>query len=56
MANIQLTVILSMCARHALIMLFKLPIMLLSNAPNFSLLCPNYAQMFPVMLHKLMLS
>ena len=25
------------------IMLFKLPIMLLSNAPKYSLLCPNYA-------------
>ena len=40
---------------HTPIMLFKLPIMLLSNAPNIALLCPNYAPMFPVMLHKLML-
>ena len=30
-------------ARHEPIMLLKLPIMLLSNASNFSLLCPNYA-------------
>ena len=34
------------------IMLFKLPIMLLSNAPKFSLLCLNYAPLYPVMLHK----
>ena len=33
------------------IMLFKLPIMLLSNAPKFSLLCPNYAPLCPIMLH-----
>ena len=33
------------------IMLFKLPIMLLSNAPKFSLLCPNYAPVCPIMLH-----
>ena len=30
-------------------MLFKLPIMLLSNAPKYSPLCPNYV---PIMLHK----
>ena len=29
--------------RHEPIMLLKLPIMLLSNASNFSQLCPNYA-------------
>ena len=34
------------------IMLFKLPIMLLSNAPKCSLLCPNYAPLWPIMLHK----
>ena len=33
------------------IMLLKLPIMLLSNAPKFSLLCPNYAPLCPIMLH-----
>ena len=32
------------------IMLFKLPIMLLSNAPKFSLLRPNYAQLWPIVL------
>ena len=37
------------------IMLFKLPIMLLSNAPKFSLLCPNYAPLCPIMLHKMLL-
>ena len=37
--------------RPAPIMFFKLPIMLLSNAPNLSLLCPNYAQLCPIMLH-----
>ena len=31
------------------IMLFKLPI--LSNGPKFSLLCPNYAPLYPIMLH-----
>ena len=36
--------------RHGPIMLFKLPIMLLSNAPNFSLLCLNYAPFCPIML------
>ena len=29
-------------------MLFKLPIVLLSNAPKFSLLCPNYAPLWPI--------
>ena len=38
--------------RPGYIMLFKLPIMFLSNAPKFSLLCPNYALLCPVMLHK----
>ena len=36
-------------------MLLKLPIMLLNIAPNFYLLCPNYApfaQLCPFMLHK----
>ena len=33
------------------IMLFKLLIMLLSNASKFSLLCPNYAPLCPIMLH-----
>ena len=41
------------------IMLLKLPIMLLSIAPNFPLLCSNYAQLCPIMLqifsHKLCL-
>ena len=40
------------CSRPERIMLFKLPIMLLSNAPKFSLLCPNYAPLCPIMLHK----
>ena len=31
------------------IMLLKLPIMLLSNAPKISLLCSNYAQSCPIM-------
>jgi len=31
------------------IMLLKLPIMLLSNAPKISLLCSNYAQICPSM-------
>ena len=31
------------CTKPEPIMFLKLPIMLLSNAPNFSLLCPNYA-------------
>ena len=36
------------------IMLLKLPIvMLLSNAPNFSLLCPNYAPLCPIMLRSI---
>ena len=39
-------------SRPERIMLFKLPIMLLSNAPKFSLLCPNYAPLCPIMLHK----
>ena len=39
-------------SRPGPIMLFKLPIMLLSNAPKFSLLCPNYALLWPIMLHK----
>ena len=38
------------------IMLFKLHIMLLSNAPTFSLLCPNYAPLWPIILHKLTMS
>ena len=38
--------------RHEPIMLFKLPIMVLSIAPKFSLLCPNYAPLWPIMLHK----
>ena len=38
--------------RHEPIMLFKLPIMLLSNAPKFSLLCPNYAPLWLIMLDK----
>ena len=33
-------------------MLFKLPIMLLSNAPKYSLSCPNYAPLWPIMLYK----
>ena len=37
--------------RPAPIMLFKLPIMLLSNVPKYSLLCPNYAPLCPIMLH-----
>ena len=36
--------------RHAPIMLLKLPIMLLSNASNFSLLCSNYARLCSIML------
>ena len=43
------------CSRPEPIMLLKLPIMLLSIAPNFYLLCPNYApfaQLCPFMLHK----
>ena len=42
--------------RHGPIMLFKLPIMLSSNASNFSLLCLNYAPLCPLcssMLRKL---
>ena len=38
--------------RHKPIVLFKLPIMLLSIAPKFSLLCPNYAPLCPIMLNK----
>ena len=38
-------------ARPGPIMLFKLPIMLLSNVSNVSLLCPNYAPVCPIMLH-----
>ena len=34
------------------IMHFKLPIMLLSNAPNLSLLCPSWAPLCFIMLHK----
>ena len=30
------------------IILFKLPIILLNNAPKFSLLCPNYAPLCPI--------
>ena len=37
--------------RPAPIMHFKLPIMLLSDAPFFSLLYPDYAQLHPIMLH-----
>ena len=33
-------------------MLFKLPIVLLSIAPKFSLLCPNYAPLWLSMIHK----
>ena len=36
-------------------MLLKLPVMLLSNACKFSLLCPNYAPLCLIMLHKLLL-
>ena len=36
--------------RHEPIMLLKLPIMLLSNASNFFLLCPNYAPLCSIML------
>ena len=35
-----------MLIRHVPVMLLKLPIMLWSIAPNFSLLCPNYAPEF----------
>ena len=38
------------------LMLFKLPIMVLSNAPKIFLLCPNYAPFCPIILHKLLLS
>ena len=31
--------------------LVKWPIMLLSNAPKFSLFCLNYAPLCPIMLH-----
>ena len=34
------------------IMLFKLPVMLLSNAPNFFLLCPVMILLCSIMLHK----
>ena len=34
------------------IMLLKLPIMLLSNAPKFSLLCHHYAPVYPIKLQK----
>ena len=36
-------------SRHGPIMLLKLPIMLLSNASNFSILCPNYARLCSIM-------
>ena len=38
-----------LCCRPEPIMLLKLPIMLLSNAPKISLLCSNYAQSCPIM-------
>ena len=38
---------------HAPIMLLKLPIMLLSNASNFSLLCSNYARLCSIMSLKM---
>ena len=38
--------------RPETIMLFKLPIMLLSNAPKISLLGPSYATLWPIMFHK----
>ena len=41
--------------RSGPIMLFKLSIILLSNAPKFSLLCLNYAPLCSIMLHKLLL-
>ena len=42
--------------KHGLIMLFKLPIMLLSNTQKLSLLCPNYAPLWPIMLDKMTMS
>ena len=42
--------------RHAPIMLLKLLIVLLSNASNFSLLCPNYADYAPLCSLDLLLS
>ena len=41
-----------MPARPEPIMLFKSPVMLLNNALKFSLLCSNYALLYPIMLHK----
>ena len=43
--------VLGVVIRSEPIMLFTLPIMPLSNAPKFSLLCPNYAPLCPIMLH-----
>ena len=42
--SVRINILVRTSNRHA-------PIMLSSNAPNFSLLCPNYAPMVPVMLY-----
>ena len=49
MAQVQSVALLPI--RSEPLMLFKLPIMLLSNAPKISLLCPSYAPLCPIMLH-----
>ena len=50
-STVYLCMILIYNVRPGPIMLFKLPIILLSNAPKFSLLCPNYALLCLFMLH-----
>ena len=55
--NVKTNKVVGLPSRPEPIMLLNFPIMLLSNAPNFSQLCSTVrAQLCSIMLHKLLLA